>query len=123
MFDQNPAKSFSRRKALAVIGAGSALFLHSATRGLAQTGGGGAGTSGANERVATVADLKRLKVREGDLVETLGYFEAGDGGGAIYRVEKADAKTPADEGSRIALANGLTARLLESEAVNYRMFG
>ncbi len=122
MFDQNPAKSFSRRKALAVIGAGSALFLHSATRGLAQSSGN-AGSTGTILRFETVVELKRSRVNAGDLVETLGYFAAGDGGGAVYRVEKADAKKPADEGGRIAVANNLTAALLESESVNYRMFG
>ncbi len=59
----------------------------------------------------------------GALVETLGFFTAGDGGGALYRVREPGDELQPNEADVIALQNGLVAVLLESEAVNYRMFG
>lgn len=60
---------------------------------------------------------------EGALVETAGFYVPGDGGGALYRVQKLNDGLKPNGADVIALENGRVAVLLESEAVNYRMFG
>ncbi len=75
-------------------------------------------------RHATVQALKTwADPQEGAVVETLGYFAPGDGGGALYRIQKLPEELELGDAGVIPLANGLVAVLIESEAVNYRMFG
>ena len=71
---------------------------------------------------ATVADLVKANVKKGDVVQTLGYYEIGDGGDTWYRVGTSDSE-PAGAAGVLTLANGLTATLLAVQSVNYRMFG
>ena len=75
-------------------------------------------------RHSTALSLKsQAGLQDGAVVETAGFHAPGDGGAALYRIqEPADELTP-NEADVIALDNGLVAVLLESEAVNYRMFG
>jgi hypothetical protein len=75
-------------------------------------------------RYATAQQLKSLgSLAEGTLVETAGFYVAGDGGEALYRVRKSSDELQPNRADIIALKNEQVAVLLESEAVNYRMFG
>ncbi len=73
---------------------------------------------------ASAASLKSCdEPRPGALVQTSGFHAPGDGGGALYRVDGPGDDVLPNEADIIALKNGCFAVLLESEAVNYRMFG
>ncbi|MGC9316660.1 MAG: hypothetical protein ACP5KN_01335, partial [Armatimonadota bacterium] len=75
-------------------------------------------------RHATARALKAwADPQEGALVETLGFHDPGDGGGALYRIQERSDELEPNEADVLALQNGLAAVLLEREAVNYRMFG
>ncbi len=75
-------------------------------------------------RHTTVTSMKAWPdPQEGAVVQTLGFHAPGDGGGALYHVIRPAEDMQANEGDIIALGNGLVAVLLESKAVNYRMFG
>ncbi len=75
-------------------------------------------------RYATVESLRSLpSLQEGVLVETAGFHAPGDGGDALYRIEKLTDDLQPNGGDVILLKPGLAAILLEREAVNYRMFG
>jgi len=75
-------------------------------------------------RQPTVQSLKAwAEPEEGAVVETLGFYTPGDGGGALYRVGQLPAESQPNDADIIALQNGLVALLMETEAVNYRMFG
>ena len=75
-------------------------------------------------RYATAQLLSSLpSLEEGALVETAGFYAPGDGGEALYRIEKLDDALLPNGADVIALKNGQVAVLLESEAVNYKMFG
>lgn len=71
----------------------------------------------------SVADMKAdIKLKVGDMVTTLGYFEKNDGGNGIYNITN-EANTP-DEGSIIALNNGLFAKLIiENNIINIKQLG
>lgn len=69
---------------------------------------------------ATVADLIKADVGKGGVVQTLGYYEVGDGGEARYRVSS---NKDTGTASVISLDNGLTASLVAVQSVNYKMFG
>jgi hypothetical protein len=72
---------------------------------------------------SVVEMLKDQSLKEGALVQTYGYYNAGDGGATNYRIEKekSDNKKSIDLG--LKLNNGLTAVLINVQSVNYRMFG
>jgi hypothetical protein len=75
-------------------------------------------------RYATAQLLSSLpSLDEGALVETAGFYVPGDGGEALYRIQKLNDEVQPNGADVIALKNGQVAMLLESEAVNYRMFG
>lgn len=59
-------------------------------------------------------------LKEGTLVQTFGYYKAGDGGNAQYCIEK-PGSAAADDG--IKMSNGLSAVLINVQYVNYQMFG
>ncbi|MHC4435078.1 MAG: hypothetical protein ACYTBS_24855, partial [Planctomycetota bacterium] len=75
-------------------------------------------------RYATAQSLKSLpNLAEGALAETAGFHVPGDGGDALYRIQKLSDRVRPNGADIIALEDGLVAILLEGEAVNYRMFG
>ncbi|UCD00236.1 MAG: hypothetical protein JSW66_10205 [Phycisphaerales bacterium] len=75
-------------------------------------------------RYGTAELLRSLtSLDEGALAETAGFYAPGDGGEALYRIQKPNNALPPNGADVIALKNGRVAVLLESEAVNYRMFG
>lgn len=75
-------------------------------------------------RVATAeAMCDSPETLAGSVIETAGFHLPGDGGGARYFVQhSADGPQP-NGADVIAVGDGLIARLLEREAVNYAMFG
>jgi len=75
-------------------------------------------------RYATAQSLRSLpSLHDGAVVETAGFHVPGDGGEALYRIRKLNNELQPNGADVIALKDGLVAILLESEAVNYRMFG
>lgn len=71
----------------------------------------------------TVADMKAYQgLKVGDMVITLGYYEANDGGDGEYII--VDDETLVEDGSSIhILNNGLRAKLIIIDFVNAKQFG
>lgn len=70
-----------------------------------------------------VAEMKACnKLKNGDCVQTLGYYSANDGGGAVYQIVN-DTSLVDDGGSVHDITNGLKAKLVSNLRINYRMFG
>ena len=117
----------SRRKALAGIGAGGLVLAEGVSRTLAQeepTDEKCRTVDAVYARYPVVSAVKSQSTfQEGELVETSGFHTPGDGGGALYRIQKVRKEVRPNEADVLALKEGLAAVLLESEAVNYRMFG
>lgn len=68
--------------------------------------------------INTIEDLKKLnKVKVGNIVELLGYYQAGDG--ANHKRVIADS----DDGSGVQLENGLYANIVHNGEVNVSWFG
>lgn len=65
----------------------------------------------------TIEGLKRLNLKEGDVVEVLGYYTAGDG--ANHKRVIADS----DDGSGVLLENGLYANIVHDGKINVSWFG
>ena len=73
---------------------------------------------------ATAQLLSSLpNLEEGALVETAGFYVPGDGGNALYRIQKLNDGLQPNGADVIALKNEQVAILLESKSVNYKMFG
>jgi hypothetical protein len=73
---------------------------------------------------ATAQLLSSLaNLEEGALVETAGFYVPGDGGNALYRIQKLNDGLQPNGADVIALMNGQVAILLESKSVNYKMLG
>ena len=113
--------------ALVPIGATALLLAQYAMVALAQEVPMPPETPNANVTFARYATIQALKsqadLQDGGLVETAGFHVPGDGGGALYRIQKLSHELEPNGADVIALDHGLVAVLLESEAVNYRMFG
>ena len=73
--------------------------------------------------VNTVADLKTESLNVGQLVKTLGYYSANDGGSAEYIVVDDIGDEQPDDGSIIQLQKNLYAKLMVSDYVNVKQFG
>lgn len=73
----------------------------------------------------TVADMKAdTKLQEGDLVETMGYYEANDGGAAQYNIISSSENIIEDNGAYHQLNNGLFAEIIiKNKTVNIKQFG
>ena len=70
----------------------------------------------------TVADMKAdTKLKAGDMVITLGYYEPNDGGRAEYKILNGDYIS--DNGSYHELDNNLFAKLIVKDKVNIKQFG
>lgn len=71
-----------------------------------------------------VAEMKASnKVKAGYTLKTLGFYTAGDGGGADYVVTDNINEDEADEASIIALQKGLYAKLQVQDCLNVKQFG
>lgn len=78
----------------------------------------GIGTYKTTLRTAdTIEDLKRLNLKEGDVVEVLGYYTKGDGANHKRKIENSD------DGSGVLLDNGLYANIVHNGEVNVSWFG
>lgn len=62
-------------------------------------------------------------LKAGALAKTLGFYTAGDGGGADYVIVDDIGENEADEASIITLQNGLYAKLLIQDYINVKWFG
>lgn len=70
----------------------------------------------------SIAEMKAADLKIGHIAETTGYYANNDAGAGKYRI--LDVEDTADNGSVIALDNGLKAVLIvESGTVNVRQFG
>jgi len=69
---------------------------------------------------STVADMAAASPTLSTIITTLGYYSAGDGGGAAYTVESSQV---VDEQGDHTLANGLTAILHKESPSDVRKFG
>ena len=73
--------------------------------------------------ISNVSDLKQKNLKANEVVSTLGYYEAFDGGSAKYIITN-DGSLTADDGFVIALSNGLKAKLIiENNTVNIKQLG
>lgn len=78
----------------------------------------GIGTYKTTLRTAdTIEDLKRLNLKEGDVVEVLGYYTKGDGADHKRKIESSD------DGSGVLLNNGLYANIIHNGEVNVSWLG
>lgn len=72
----------------------------------------------------TVAQLKTLPGDQANIFETLGYYAAGDGGGAKFRKRPGDTTSADNNGTLLVLNDGTRVEMIiESEIVNARCFG
>lgn len=81
----------------------------------------------ANNSVLVFNNVEEMKasnkVKAGYTLRTLGFYTAGDGGGADYVITNDIGEDEADEASIIALQKGLYAKLLIQDYVNVKWFG
>lgn len=77
--------------------------------------------------IRTFPNVKEMKqvsnLKAGALAKTLGFYTAGDGGGADYLVTDNIGEDEVDEASLITLKNGLYAKLLIKNFINVKWFG
>ena len=72
---------------------------------------------------ANVAEMKACtNLVDGDVVQTLGYYEEDDGGSATYKIVD-DNTLVDDKGSVHDLTNGLKAKLMAKSTINVKQFG
>lgn len=84
-------------------------------------------TSAQSINIRTFNSVEEMKasntLKAGALGKTLGFYVAGDGGGANYLVVDTIAEDEADGASIIALQNGLYAKLLIQDVLNIKTLG
>ena len=124
MSEQPTQRNFSRRKALAGIGASGVVLAQYTTRALAQEASMQTDQNINLTRYPTVQAMKaQLTPQEGEWAETAGFYTPGDSGGAIYHIQKLGEEAQPNDADVIALSKDLSAVLVENEAINYKMFG
>lgn len=71
----------------------------------------------------TIAEMKACnKLKNGDCVQTLGYYSANDGGSGTYQIVN-DSTLVDDGGSVHDITNGLKAKLIIKDGINVKQFG
>lgn len=84
-------------------------------------------TSAQSINIRTFNSVEEMKasntLKEGALAKTLGFYTAGDGGGADYVVTDNIDEDEADEASIITLKKGLYAKLLVQDYLNVKKIG
>ena len=84
-------------------------------------------TSAQSINIRTFNSVEEMKasntLKAGALAKTLGFYTAGDGGGADYVIVDNIGEEEVDEASIIALQRGLYAKLLIEDYVNVKWFG
>lgn len=70
----------------------------------------------------SVSHLKNSNVKQGQMITTLGFYSAGDGGGATYKIRK---KTDADidNGGSIIIGSLIAELIVKDGMVNLKQFG
>lgn len=63
------------------------------------------------------------KLKNGDVVETLGYYEINDGGAGTYKIRTKNTNDIIDNGSIIEISNELVAELIIGDVLNVKQFG
>ena len=72
----------------------------------------------------TIVDMKDdIRLKAGDICETLGYYSANDKGGSKFLIRKKVATDVQDDGSIIFLNKKLIAELLPRKEINIKQFG
>ena len=115
----------TRRGVIAGIGGAGIGLVHSTRHALGADGDtpGGGGHAGLSRHLTAQAMKSAIVPREGEWAETLGFHSPGDGGAALYRIQKPEVDEVANEADVLALRDGFLAVLHERRAVNYKMFG
>lgn len=84
-------------------------------------------TSAQSINIRTFNSVEEMKasntLKAGALAKTIGFYTAGDGGGADYVVTDNIGEDEADEASIITLQKGLYAKLLVKDYINVKQFG
>lgn len=117
-------KKFSRRKVISSFGlTGLGLLASKAEAGLTQS----VAFLKEGENVQFYSSLVELKsstsLKAGNIIQTGGYYQFGDGGNGVYLVKASASDLAEDGGSVIALQKGLIAELFNISSVNYKLFG
>lgn len=81
--------------------------------------GGGAKKEEIVQVFDTVADMKLADLKTGMSVQTLGYYEVNDGGGATYKITDTESQSEYQE----ELDNELYASLIIEDAINVKQIG
>ncbi len=123
MSENPPPSPVSRRKAVVGLGLGGTALAQYSASGLAQEKPPNETPKTVAHYVTTAALISQSAPREGAWVETAGFHTPGDGGAALYQIQKSGPKLKANSANLIALKNNLVAVLHEGRAVNYKMFG
>ena len=117
-------KKLSRRKVISSFGlTGLGLLASNAEAGLSQS----AAFLKEGENIQFYSSLAELKsgtsLKAGNVVQTGGYYQFGDGGQGTYLIKTSASGMIEDGGSVIALQKGLIAELFNISSVNYKLFG
>lgn len=120
MSDQN---KLSRRTAIAGIGASGIALAQYATQALAQEPSMLTAENAKVTRYPNVQALKKQPPKTGEWAETVGFYIPGDGGAALYHIQKPTENSQTNEANIIALDKNKIAVLHEKKAINYKMFG
>ncbi len=120
-----PQNKITRRQILETFGviAGTGLLSTLAVPGY----GGQADTSSEEINVryfdSLVQAQKSKKIKEGELIKTLGYFSPGDGGAANYLTVRDRGESKINNGDIVQFRNGNIGLLTGITQVNYKIFG
>ena len=123
----NLKKGAMERRTLVLIGMISFIFVANTRLILAQEAPIAPKQNASDITVTCYATAQLLRslpdLKEGALVETAGFYTPGDGGDALYRIQRMSNTLQPNGADVIAVRDQHVAVLLESEAVNYKMFG
>lgn len=123
--DKKP--NMNRRQILGLLGAGGASLLHttvhaSSKEKLEKTTKWSFSPSNLVVKDIFVEMIKDGQLKIGMVIQTLGYYEAGDGGGATYKLYPRTENKGVQAGEWM-VENDTVARLVGIHVVNYAMFG
>ena len=127
MTEYNIKKSITEYKALVLVGTISFVLAVNPVEILARENPTAPKERVSNARVTRYATAQLLNsltnLEEGALVETAGFYVPGDGGDALYRIQKLNDELQPNGADVIALNNRQVAILMENKSVNYKIFG
>ncbi|MBA2118024.1 hypothetical protein [Bremerella alba] len=113
-----------RRTALALLGFSGVAFTSSTIAVAAPSDNADSANQRTGRTFQNIAEMRACQDLEVEsFVCTLGYYEPGDGGSALYKVEHSLGNRSANGGDVVALRDKKQAMLLPDGPVNYHMFG